>query len=378
MVVAHHVDEVHDDDAAQIAQPELSGNGLRGFEVRLEDRVVEIAGADEAAGVDIDRGQRLGLVNHQVAARLELDAAAQRLGDLFVDCIEVEDRAFALVVLQLAGRLRHELDAELVQHIELLARIDADGLRVFAGHVAQHALQQAQVLVQQRHRRHARRRFANARPGLAQIRDVFRQFGIGRVFAVGAQDEATGARRHDAAAVGRCRSFDQHLHAGTQRVALVRWNLLRHADVIVLRQKDQQASGDADLRREARALGADRVLDDLDEKRLPFEHLLLDRHDRTTAAMVPLRHLGACARAGGKRRNDVGHMQERRALQADIDKGRLHAGQHARHLAEVDVADQPALQRAFDVQFLHRAVLHQRHSGLLRGPVDQDVLHGFF
>jgi hypothetical protein len=58
----------------------------------------------------------------------------------------------------------------------------------------------------------------------------------------------------------------------------------------------------------------------------------------------------------GLRLPDVGHVQEGRALQADVDEGRLHAGQHARDLAQVDVADQPALQRAFDVQFLHGAV----------------------
>jgi hypothetical protein len=68
-------------------------------------------------------------------------------------------------------------------------------------------------------------------------------------------------------------------------------------------------------------------------------------------------------------------VQEGGALQADVDEGRLHARQHARHLAQVDVADQPALERALDVQLLHRAVLDQRHAGLLRRPVDQDVLH---
>ena len=36
-----HVDEIDDDDAAQIAQPQLARDRLRGFEVGLEDRVVE-------------------------------------------------------------------------------------------------------------------------------------------------------------------------------------------------------------------------------------------------------------------------------------------------------------------------------------------------
>jgi hypothetical protein len=48
-------------------------------------------------------------------------------------------------------------------------------------------------------------------------------------------------------------------------------------------------------------------------------------------------------------------MQERGAFQADLDERRLHAGQHARDLAHVDVADQAAAGGALDYQFLHLA-----------------------
>ena len=72
----------------------------------------------------------------------------------------------------------------------------------------------------------------------------------------------------------------------------------------------------------------------------------------------------------------VGHVQEGRALQPDVDKGRLHARQHARHLAQIHVADQAALERALDMQLLHRAVLDDGHARFLRRPVDEDVLAG--
>ena len=70
-----HVDEVENDDAAEVAQTQLTRDGVRGFQVGLENGVVEIAAADVAAGVDVDGGHRLGLVDDQVAARLEVDAA---------------------------------------------------------------------------------------------------------------------------------------------------------------------------------------------------------------------------------------------------------------------------------------------------------------
>jgi hypothetical protein len=76
----------------------------------------------------------------------------------------------------------------------------------------------------------------------------------------------------------------------------------------------------------------------------------------------------------GWRLPHIGHMQEGGALQPDVDEGRLHARQHARHLAQVDIAHQAALERAFDVQLLHRAVFDHRDPGFLGRPVDQNVL----
>jgi hypothetical protein len=117
------------------------------------------------------------------------------------------------------------------------------------------------------------------------------------------------------------------------------------------------------MRGETGALGADRILDHLHREGLAFEHQLLD--------------CGGHALGLGRRMAvQVGHVQEGRALEADVDEGRLHARQHARHLAEIDVADEPALQRALQMQFLDRAVLDDRDARLLGRPVDQDVVHG--
>jgi hypothetical protein len=42
--------------------------------------------------------------------------------------------------------------------------------------------------------------------------------------------------------------------------------------------------------------------------------------------------------------------------------------------AEVDVADDAVARRAFDVQFLHHPLLHQRDAGFLGGEVDEKFL----
>src|SRR5207302_426870 len=79
-----HVDEVDDDDPADVAQAELADDLLDGLEVVLRDRVLEPlrrglrARADEAARVDVDDRERLGVVEHEVPARGQVDPAGER------------------------------------------------------------------------------------------------------------------------------------------------------------------------------------------------------------------------------------------------------------------------------------------------------------
>ncbi len=87
----HHVDEVDDDDAADVAQPQLAHGLLGGLEIVARDGLLEVAaGAGELAGVDVDHGHRLGAVDHQGAARRQPHLAVQRLGQLFVDAVHGE------------------------------------------------------------------------------------------------------------------------------------------------------------------------------------------------------------------------------------------------------------------------------------------------
>jgi hypothetical protein len=63
------------------------------------------------------------------------------------------------------------------------------------------------------------------------------------------------------------------------------------------------------------------------------------------------------------RTDEIFHVQERRALQPDIDESGLKPGKNARHLAEVDVADGSAARMgasSFDVKFGDDAALDER------------------
>ncbi|OQC01913.1 MAG: hypothetical protein BWX79_02862 [Alphaproteobacteria bacterium ADurb.Bin100] len=263
-------------------------------------------------------------------------------------------------MLQLGRCRRHEFAAENHQGIKLFTRVQSNDLGGITHHVPQYPLQQVEILVQQGQGWLTDRRILDPRPGLAQVGHVLGQFSVAGILAVGAQDEAAA------------RLTGQRLQARTQRLPLRGRDLLRDADVVVLRQEHQQAPGDADLGGQPGALGADRVLDHLHQQDLTFEHLPFDRQG---ARIRPRRTGGfALAGTGAKGSHEIGHVQEGGALQPDIDEGRLHAGQHAHNLAEVDVAHQPALQRALDMQLLHRTMLDHGHAGFLRRPIDQNFL----
>ena len=68
MLVIVHVDEVDNDDAAQVSQPQLPRDGLRRLQVGLEYRVIKTAAGNKSAGVHVHRGQGLGLVDDHIAA----------------------------------------------------------------------------------------------------------------------------------------------------------------------------------------------------------------------------------------------------------------------------------------------------------------------
>src|SRR5262245_29679826 len=104
------------------------------------------------------------------------------------------------------------------------------------------------------------------------------------------------------------------------------------------------------MRGEPRALGPERLLDDLDDDLLPFLQQLLDFRLRPLAPRVPARLpilpaavlLLVVARQLVElvdRVDDISDVEETVALQADVDEGRLHAGKDFRDPALVDVAD---------------------------------------
>src|SRR5882762_3289954 len=133
-----HVDEVDDDDAAEIAQPQLPRDAHRRLEVGAEDGFLQIAMTHIGAGVHVDSGHRLGLVDHQVTAGLQRYLALERLGDFLLDAVEVEQRARTRVQLDRRRRPGHESGGKLLHARVLGRRIHQHAAHAAGELIAQH------------------------------------------------------------------------------------------------------------------------------------------------------------------------------------------------------------------------------------------------
>ena len=117
-----HVDEVNDDEAGEIAQLELAGNLIRSFEVRAERGLLDGELACGLARVDVDRNQRLGLVDHEVTTRAQRHVRAEHRIELALDLEAREERLRLAIVDDAVGVPRHEHAEEAVR---LLVRLVA-------------------------------------------------------------------------------------------------------------------------------------------------------------------------------------------------------------------------------------------------------------
>ena len=80
-----HVDEVDDDETREVAQPQLPRDLVGGFEIGLERGVLDVVLARGAAGIDVDRHQRFGLVDDDVAAGAQLHHRLEHGVELVLD-----------------------------------------------------------------------------------------------------------------------------------------------------------------------------------------------------------------------------------------------------------------------------------------------------
>ena len=96
-----HVDEVDDEEAAQVAQAQLAGDLVGGLQVGVERGLLDVGALGGARGVDVDGGQGLGMVDDDGAAGGQAHLALEGGLDLALDLVAGEERHLVLVEPQL-------------------------------------------------------------------------------------------------------------------------------------------------------------------------------------------------------------------------------------------------------------------------------------
>ena len=174
-------------------------------------------------------------------------------------------------------------------------------------------------------------------------------------FEIGFADAVTGCA-NDETEIFRSQAFDDLSQPPS---LFVRSDAAGHADAARPRREHQVTSGNRNAGCDARALGANRLLGDLNDDLLAFaEHRVDARRSRASTAASTTTAFSAAARgfaiglASGEGAFEVvAYVKKRCLLKADVDEGCLHAGKHATNLPLHDVSYDALVSISFDVQF---------------------------
>ena len=260
-----HVDEVDDDEPGHVAQAELAGDLARGLEVGVERRRLDAVLLGRAARVDVDRDQRLGRVDDDVAARLQLHDRIVHRGELVLGAVALEQRYGIGVLLHPARVTGHEQLHEVLGGAVARLALDDDVLDVLVVDVADRALDEVAVRMDQRGRARLQRGLADLVPQAGEIVEIALDLGLGTAEPGGADDAAHRLRQAELA--------DDRLEA---LAVAGRADLAGDAAAVAgVRHQHAIAAGEAEVGGEGGALVAALLLDDLDQQHLAaLDHVL--------------------------------------------------------------------------------------------------------
>ena len=261
-----HVDEVDDDEAAEVAQAQLAGNFVRRLEVGVGGRGLDVRALGGAGRVDVDGHQRFGVVDDQAAARGQVHLVAIGAFDLIFDLVAREERHVVLVGLQLAQVFRrHEALHVFAAAFEGGGVVHHHFAHVVGEVVTQGAGDRVAFLVDEERGRAVLRGGRDGVPVGAHVVEVPLEF-------LGAAAHAGGT--HDGThAVGNL----ERVHGFARHFAVFAFNAARHATgARVVRHEHEEAASEADERGEGSALVATLFLFHLHQDFLAFGEDIAD------------------------------------------------------------------------------------------------------
>ena len=311
-----HVDEVDDDQATDVTDTQLPGDLIGGFQVGIGRRSLDVRAARGTRGVDVDRHQRLGVIDDDAATGGQRDLVRVGRLDLALDLEAGEERDFVGVHLQLALSVRRHEALHVLLGLLEGALVIHQYLADVIGEIVAHGAGDRIALAEHQERRRA---VLGGRVDLVPL-------GL-EVIKVPLQlldraPDAGGA--HDGAHAVR----DLQLaHDLAHLVAVLALDAARNAPgARVIRHQHQEAPGEADEGGERCALGAAFLLLHLHDELLALVQELTDVHP-AALGLLPEVFLG-----------DFLQRQETMTLRAIVNEAGLERGLDAGNLGLVNVS----------------------------------------
>ncbi len=260
-----HVDEVDDDQAAQVAQTQLASQFFSSFEVGFVGGFLNVGSPGGATRVDVDGDQCLGVIDDDSSSGGQIDLTDKGCFDLVLDLETREQRHVIAVTLDAVYVGRHDGAHEGARLFVDLVGIDKDFADFRLEVITDGTDDQAAFEVDQESAALLPGGAFDGVPELQQIVQIPLQF-----FSLASDGCRAGDQAH---AVGHL----EFIHRVAQFGPLVAINAARDATATrVVRHQDEVAAGKRNIRGQGRTLVSALVLVDLNDQFLAFLQRLVD------------------------------------------------------------------------------------------------------
>ncbi len=355
ILLGAHVHEVDHDHAAQVPQAQLAEDFLGRLFVEAGGAGFGVGMGAEPSGVDVDGHQCLGLVDHQRAATLELDAAGVDLLDLLLQAELVEETFLAGVLFDLMFGPRDGHLQEFLHPEAHLGAVADDAIHVGVVDIADGADHQVALAIELAGGLGLLGVLLDGLPQAKQVSQVALEVALGAVHPGGPHDESH--------IIGCLELGEDFFRAASGVIVL---DLSRNAQLAHPGHHHQQPTRDGEVGRQRRALRADALLGHLDDDLLAALDALLDRRARAVRTLASdgfglLRFF-----LSEVLRVQVGDVQEPVLGPAEVHERRLDGRLDIDDSAFVDVPDMRSAGGPLDVQFFQLPVGEDRDTAFLR------------
>ena len=358
-----HINEINDDDAADISQSKLVGNFLNSLHIGFKDCLFKIFAAHVAAGVYIYNRQCLSGFNDDIAAGAQPHFLFQSTADIYFYAIGIQQRYLIVVMHNPVAKLRHKGFHKVTDPFKSCPVINDTPLDIWREQIAYRPLGYVKIFINQAWHRRFDGSVLDFAPQMKEKFHVRLQVLPRRIFRHRPDDKT-------------CILGPEFFNFFAQPLPVfIVFKFSGDANVVGHRHIYKVSAWQGDMAGEPSTLGAQRFLAYLHQDILAFGQQFFDidrgggtfLHDLSVVVTTALLAL-VIAHPVGKNLA-VGlyiiDIEKAGPFQPHVYKCGLHTGQYPDNTAPVDVAHHTFSHRPFQVEFHQVAMLDQGNANFI-------------